>query len=137
MLLPASESECEGRYDVEAEMAAEDVVAMDECGGGSKAKAGTADDAAGAALRRNDPPRCAVRAHSSSDSAGEGTDEDELEDDDEEEEEDEDASVLDVPPALEPVAVAEALVLRFLIETEAAAGGGAVGGNSCTHVALS
>ena len=120
---------CEGRYDDEADAAADEaVVAMDKCGGGSKPKAGTAGDDA-AASRRNDPPRCAVRAHSSSDSAGEGTDEEELEDDDD------DANDLDAVPA--PVAAAEALVLRFLIDTEAAAVGWAVGGCSCAHVALS
>ena len=122
---------CKGKYDVEADMvAAEAVVAVDECGGGSQAKAGSADDAA-EATRGNEPPRCAVRAHSSSDSAGEGTDEEELEDDDDD---DDAANVLDAVPA--PVAVAEALVLRFLIDTEAAVGC-ALGGCSYSHVALS
>jgi hypothetical protein len=80
-------------------------------------KAGTAEgdatDEAADARRRDAPLRWAVRAHSSSDSAGEGTEEDELDDEDDED----GANVREL--ALVPVVLAEAVVLRFLIDAEA------------------
>ncbi len=107
---------------------------MYERGGDSMPKAGTAEgeatDEAADAWRRDAPLRCAVRAHSSSDSAGEGTDEDELDDED-----DDDGINERELLALVPVVLAEAVVLRFLIDAEAITCAG--GGCSCAHVALS
>lgn len=125
-MLPAARK-CEADDALEA-------VGMNECGGGSAGKAGTKEDEAADACRRNAPLRCAVRAHSSSDSAGEGTEEDEL--DDEDDEDGANACELTLEP--EALALAEALVvLRFLIEAEAITCVCAVGGCSCVHVALS